>query len=95
MVVVIAKMEVAEGKAEAFKALVGELAGQVLANEPGCKMYQLCVGQEPQVFTIVERYVDMEALGAHGKTEHFKAAASKFGEVLAGRPEIQVLTEVQ
>lgn len=95
MVVVIARMEVAEGQAEAFKQVMGELAREVLENEAGCKMYQLCVGQDPNVFTMVERYVDMDALGVHGKTEHFKAAMPKLGELLAGRPDVQVMTEVQ
>ncbi|MDD9946036.1 MAG: putative quinol monooxygenase [Myxococcales bacterium] len=95
MIVVIARMKVAEGKAEAFKQTMGELAGQVRQNEPGCKMYQLCAGKDPHEFTVVERYVDKDALGTHSQSPHMKEAMSKLGTLLAGRPELQILREVE
>lgn len=95
MVIVIARMKVADGKADEFRSIMQDLASQVLDKEPGCKSYQVCTAREPGVFVIVERYVDKAALEAHGKSEHFTAAFPKLGAVLDGQPQLEVLREVE
>jgi quinol monooxygenase YgiN len=36
----------------------------------------------------MELYEDKAAITAHGASAHFKAAGAKFGDLLAGAPEI-------
>ncbi|MDD9933873.1 MAG: putative quinol monooxygenase [Myxococcales bacterium] len=94
MIAVIAKLKVADGKEGDFEALIAELAKTVLEKEEGCVMYQLCKSQQAGTYVMIERYKDQEAFGVHAQTEHFRAAVARFGEVLAGAPEIEILTEV-
>jgi quinol monooxygenase YgiN len=94
MIAVVAKMKVQEGKESEFEQAMGELAAAVRDKEPGCKLYQLCKGQAAGQYVMIERYDDQQTLAAHSQTEHFKAGVAKFGKLLAGRPEIDFLTEV-
>ena len=66
----------------------------VREKEPGCTMYQLCKTQEEGSYVLIERYTDQDALAAHMQTEHFKALLPKFGELLDGGPQVELLTEV-
>jgi len=92
---VVATLPVQEGKNEEFEAAFLELAAQVTANEPGCMFYVLNRSKsDPQVYKVLESYVDEDALKAHGQTEYFKAANVKLGPLLAGRPEIEYLDGV-
>lgn len=89
-IAVLATLQVAQGKEEAFEAVFRELAGQVRANEPGNLLYQVCRAKaDASVYVVMELYADDAALKAHGGSEHFKAAGPKLAPCLAGRPEIQ------
>lgn len=94
MIAVVARMKVQEGKESEFEQAMGELAVAVRDKEPGCKLYQLCKGQAAGQYVMIERYEDQQALTTHGQTEHFKAGVARFGRLLAGRPEIDFLTEI-
>jgi len=89
---VIATLTVAEGKNEAFEAVFAELAAAVRANEPGNLFYIMTRARSnPQVYKVLERYVDQDALTAHGSSDYFKAAGPKLGACLAGAPEVEYL----
>ena len=69
------------------------LAEQVRANEPGCDMYTLCKDADGN-YLMLELYKDAEAMDAHGKSEHFRAAGAGFKGLMAGAPEITRLEVV-
>jgi quinol monooxygenase YgiN len=95
MIGVIATLTVAEGKNAEFEAIFTELAKQVRANEPGNVAYQLTKSRgNPQVYKVLELYVDQDALTSHGQTDYFKAAGPKLGPCMGGRPEIEYLDGV-
>ncbi len=92
---VIATLTVAEGKNAEFEAVFAELANAVRANEPGNEFYALTRSRAtPQVYKVLERYVDQAALDAHGKSDHFRAAGPKLAPCLAAAPEIEHLDAV-
>ena len=93
---VIATIPVQEGENEEFEAVFMDLAAQVLANEPGCRFYTLNRSKsDPQVYKILESYVDKAALEAHGKTDYFKAANVKLGGLVAGMPDVEYLDGIE
>ncbi|MBR9982206.1 MAG: antibiotic biosynthesis monooxygenase [Desulfatitalea sp.] len=94
MISVVAKLTVQEGKAEetiaAFQAMLPDVA-----QEPGTLLYSLNRNpKDPNTIVVIERYKDKDALAAHSATPHFKAFSQKLGGVLAGRPDISVLEEI-
>ena len=86
MIALLARMNVVTGKEDEFERVMSELIEQVRANEPGNKLYTLV--KNDSGYTVMELYVDLEALAAHGQSEHFRAAGPKFAGLLAGRPEL-------
>ena len=92
---VIATLKVQGGKGQEFEKVFEELAGQVRANEPGNKLYQVFKSRkEADTYVVMEIYQDQAALDAHGKSDHFKAAGPKLGPTLAGRPDILYLDSI-
>ena len=90
MLAVIAKLNVKEDKGPEFEKVMLDLAEKVTANEPGNHLYQLCKDAEGN-YVVMELYADAEALEAHGKSEHFKAAGAEFAGLMGGAPDIQRL----
>ncbi len=93
MIAVIAKLNVAEGKEADFEKHMLGLAEQVRANEPGNHLYTLCKDADGK-YLVMELYESEEALAAHGKSEHFKAAGAGFAGPMAGAPDIARLEVV-
>ncbi|MBW2622659.1 MAG: antibiotic biosynthesis monooxygenase [Deltaproteobacteria bacterium] len=94
MIGIIAKLPIKEGMEDEFIAAFKELKVEV-AKDKGALAYSLNkVNSEPNVFYIVERYEDQEAVKLHGSTDHFKAFNAKVPPFLAGRPEIIMLEEI-
>lgn len=95
MISVIARLTIQEDKVDEtiaeFKALM-----QDVAKEDGTLLYGLNRDpKNPNTLVVVERYKDKQALGAHSSTDHFKAFSVKLGEVLAAKPDIVVLDELE
>jgi quinol monooxygenase YgiN len=89
---VLATLTVAEGKNAEFEAVFAALSAAVNANEPGNEFYSLTRSRaNPQVYKVLERYIDQAALDAHGKTDHYVAAMPKLGACLAAAPDIEIL----
>ena len=92
---VIATLRVQSGKGQEFEKVFGELSGQVRANEPGNKLYQVFKSRkDADTYVVMEIYKDQAALEAHGKSDHFKAAGPKLGPTLAGRPDVAYFDSV-
>jgi (4S)-4-hydroxy-5-phosphonooxypentane-2,3-dione isomerase len=61
------------GRAAAFRAAVLDNARSSLADEPGCRVFDVCVDDSGQRFFLYELYDDAAAFDAHLATPHFKA----------------------
>jgi quinol monooxygenase YgiN len=95
MLTIVATLPIQSGKTDEFEKVFAELAEQVLANEPGCKRYELCRSTvNPTTYVVVENYADQESLNSHGKTPYFLAAFGKFGGLLAGAPQMEVVKPI-
>jgi quinol monooxygenase YgiN len=95
MITVIAKLPVQEGKAEetiaAFKGFMKKVA-----TEEGTLLYSMNrKASDPNTLVIVERYKDKQALAAHSAAPHFKELSAKLATVLAGKPDIAVMDELE
>lgn len=92
---IVATLKVQAGKGSEFEGVFRELAGQVKANEPGNKLYQVFKSRkDADTYIVMEIYQDQAALDAHGKSDHFKAAGPKLGPTLAGRPDVAYFDSV-
>jgi len=87
-IAVIATLNVAAGKEAEFESAMLGLAAEVRKNEPGNQLYTL-VKDDAGTYIVMELYENEEALAAHGKSDHFKAAGAKFAGVMAGAPDIK------
>jgi len=92
---VIATLTVAEGKNAEFEGIFAQLSEKVNSLEEGCNFYGLHHSREnPQVYKVLEQYVDQAALDAHGTSEHMKTIGGKLGSVMGGRPEVEYFDSV-
>lgn len=91
----LATITVQEGKNAEFEQVFLELTEQVRANEPGNVFYALHRSTtDPLVYKVMEQYESAEALDAHGKSEHFRAANKRLAGLVAGAPDIEILDAV-
>ena len=94
-ITVIAKLKVQPGKEAEFEEAGKQMISTVKTAEPGTLTYILHKNtKDPTEFVYYEVYQDQAAFESHGKTDHMKAFGGKIGALLAGRPEIAILTEV-
>ena len=95
MIGIVAKLKVQQGKESEFEKVFLNLREGVLANEHGCKLYELYrMKDDPQTYVVMERYTDDAAVDQHRKTDHFRAAGKQFQSILAGPPEVTMLQAV-
>ena len=90
----IAKLTAVEGKeAELEDAMRGVIAAA--DEEDGLEIYSAHrADDEPGVYYFFELYRDDEAKSVHGKGDGMRAAMGAFGGLLAGRPEITMMSPV-
>ncbi len=92
---VVATLKAQAGKEAEFEAIFRDLAAQVRANEPGNTLYQCFRSKKDAgTYVVMEIYESDEALKAHGKSDHFRAAGPKLGAVLGGAPDIHYMEPV-
>lgn len=93
-ITLLAKLTIAEGKADEARA-AAEAAVAAAEEEAGLEIYSFHADNaDPNVFYFFEMYTDQGALDVHGKGDRMKPAMKALGGVLAGRPEITMLTPV-
>ena len=96
MITLVVDMAAKEGKADEFEGVMKNLAEKVLANESGCKLYQLARSKkDANGYVLLERYVDDEALAVHSNTDYFKAGIPAMMACLDGPPQIKIFDEVE
>jgi quinol monooxygenase YgiN len=94
MIGIVATLKIKPGMEKDFVAVAKELVAKVRAGEPGCTLYALHHGEQPNTYVFMERYVDQAAVDAHRATDYFKALGRKMGEFMEGR-EVLRLREVE
>jgi quinol monooxygenase YgiN len=95
MIGIVATLKIKPGMEQPFEAVAKEVVAKVNANEPGCRLYALHHGEQPNTYVFMERYADQAAVDAHRATDHYKALGRKMGEYLDGRAEVLRLREVE
>jgi quinol monooxygenase YgiN len=91
----LATITVQEGKNAEFEQVFLGLMAQVKEHEPGNNFYAIHKsGDDPQVYVVMEQYDSPEALDAHGKSDHFRAANKLLGGLVAGAPKIELMEAV-
>jgi quinol monooxygenase YgiN len=95
MIGIVAKLKVQAGKEGEFEKVFLNLRENVLANESGCKLYELYRSKDDrQTYVVMERYENDAAVDHHRKTDHFRAAGKQFQSILAGAPEVSLLDSI-
>jgi quinol monooxygenase YgiN len=91
-IVVVAEVEIAEGKRDEALAALEALCEETHAKDEGCLLYalQLDPTDESHVF-FVEKWESVEALQKHGATDHIKALGGS--GTLSGPPKVTVLQQ--
>lgn len=94
MLAVVATIKVKEGHEAQFEEVAKKLVAEVNANEPGCQLYTLNKGDDPQTYVFMECYADQDAVEAHRGSDHFRTLGREMGAHMDGPPEILRLQEV-
>lgn len=94
MIGAIAKLRVKPGMEAEFEKHAKTLIAKVLANEPGCYLYELFKSKEGDVYVFMEKYKDKAALIAHGQTDYFLESQSKIAPCLSEAPDLQFFNAV-
>ncbi len=91
---VIAKLTAADGREDDLEAALATLTAAA-DEEAGLEIYSVHRAEdEVGVYYFFEVYRDAGAMDAHGKGDGMKAAMGAVGGLLAGRPEIIMMTPV-
>ena len=91
----IARIKAKPGCENDLEAAFHDMIKKVRAAEPGCLTYVLHKSkQDPQAFVWYETYTDDAAFEAHRKTDHMKEMGARIANLLAEKPQIELLTEL-
>ena len=94
-VAAVAKLTAAEGKGDELKAVISELVESVRAGEPGTLIYAAAQDNgNPDEFWFYELYESADAASAHSSGSALAEAGGRMRGLLAGRPEVHLLTPV-
>jgi quinol monooxygenase YgiN len=92
--VIIAEFEVKPDKLERFLELAQTDASQSVANEPGCRQFDVTLDREqPNRVVLYEVYDDEAAFDAHVETPHLAAFRAGIGSLIVSR-HVRRLTRV-
>ena len=91
-VAVVATLTAQPGKRDELVEAMSSLFDAV-RDEQGTEVYALhTVENEPDKVVFYELYADTDALSAHSRSDAMKAAGPALTGLLAGRPELLMLT---
>ena len=86
----IAHLGVPAANAEAYEALMNEVAEMSRRHEPGVVFYEWSRSvDEPDTYVVIEVYRDGDAHAAHMATPWVTHALPKCAGLIAGRPHIR------
>ncbi len=90
----IAKLTAADGKATELENALRDVI-DAAAEEDGLEVYSAhAASDDPGVYYFFELYRDQAAIDVHGQGERMRAAMGAFGGLLAGRPELTMMSPV-
>jgi quinol monooxygenase YgiN len=93
MITIVAKSKVKQCKKEEYMILAEELVRES-RKEKGCKSYNLYEDMnDPSIFTIIEEWIDEEAIKLHNESKHFTAIIPKLSELREAKPEVNLYRE--
>ena len=91
----VAIIRAKQGLEDEVSRICAEMAEAVNREEPECLLYEAFVPAEGGVEVyILEKYVSMEALDYHRKTDHYLAFREKIKDLVSEPPEVTVLKPV-
>jgi|SRR5690348_12464061 quinol monooxygenase YgiN len=91
----IARIKAKPGSEKALEDAFRDMIKKVRAAEPGCLTYVLHKSNEdPCTFVWYETYTDDAAFATHRKTDHMKEMGARIANLLAEKPQIELLTEL-
>ena len=91
-ITLIAKLTAVEGKADELETVLQGVC-DAAAEEDGLEIYSAHrANDQENTYYFFELYEDGDALAVHGKGDGMKAAMGKFAGLLAGAPEITMMT---
>ena len=91
----IAKIKAKPGSEQQLEEAFRDMIKKVRAAEPGCQAYILHKSnQDATQFVWFETYADQAAFDAHRKTDHMKEMGARIANLLDGRPQVEILTEL-
>lgn len=94
-VTLIAKIKAKQGSENDLEAAFRDMIKKVRAAEPGCHAYVLHKSnQDPTQFVWYETYADQAAFDNHRQTPHMKEMGQRIKDLLDGRPQVELLTEL-
>ena len=94
-VTLIAKLKAKQGCENDLEAAFHDMIKKVRAAEPGCLTYILHKSKDdPTMFVWYETYTDDAAFATHRKTDHMKEMGARIANLLDGRPQIEMLSEL-
>jgi quinol monooxygenase YgiN len=94
-VTLIAKIKAKQGSEGQLEEAFHDMIKKVRAAEPGCQAYILHrSNDDPTQFVWYETYADQAAFDNHRKTDHMKEMGTRIQGLLEGRPQIELLTEL-
>jgi quinol monooxygenase YgiN len=92
-VAAVAKLTAAEGKGEELKAVITDLVEAVRSGEAGTLIYAAAQDSgNPDEFWFYELYESSDAAAAHSSGSALADAGGRMRGLLAGRPEVHLLT---
>ena len=96
MIAVTALLKAKRGQEDQLEHVLRELGQKVRGAEPGCLLYRAARSQhDRQLYLVIERYADEEALAAHANSEHNRDATPELMKCLEERPEISLFEELE
>ena len=95
MIKIVAKTKFREDSIDEVKALVKELVEKSQAEEGNISYSFNQNIQDPSIMTMIEIWQDKAAIDAHNASEHFQRIFPQMGAFAAGKPEIDLYTEIE
>jgi len=94
-VTLIAKIKAKQGSQDQLEAAFHDMIRKVRVAEPGCQAYILHKSNDdPTQFVWYETYTDQAAFDNHRRTEHMKEMQTRIANLLEGRAQVEMLTEL-
>ena len=94
MLALVVSLHVIPGHRDAFLAAITENATRAVADEPGCRYFDVTVdAADDHHFVFYELYADQAALDAHRAAPHFAAWRRAAAEHVVPGSQVNTITE--